>query len=190
VSIASDAARFLFQKDASIHRVLLFVATFSVLASMGRSTVLLLLEVFARRQLARNTPRIFQDLWRATTVMTLEHVEVSLPNAMLARAAIRNHSRPSAVSRRRIVVAVAYAAPPATVQEALLGALAGVPGVLPSPPPCARTRSFADSSIEYELLFFIDDFGEAANIEGTARDRIYHSLAKGAIDARFVAGKA
>ena len=39
--------------------------------------------------------------WRATSVMTLDHVEVILPNATLAKAAIRNYSRPSTVSGLR-----------------------------------------------------------------------------------------
>ena len=49
--------------------------------------------------------RVTEVTWRATTVMTLDHVEVILPNAGLAKASIRNYSRPvtgrAAAGRRR-----------------------------------------------------------------------------------------
>jgi small-conductance mechanosensitive channel len=135
---------------------------------------------------SQHAGRVMEVTWRATTVMTADHVEVSLPNAMLARAAIRNHSRPSATTRRRAVVAVPYGVDPAEVHAALLRAADGIPGVLTSPPPLARTRSLADSQIEYELLYFIDDFGEAARIDGTVLDRVYDSLKTGPAGAAIV----
>ncbi len=164
-------------------RALVFASTFFLLASIGRSLVVLLVEVRAARRTARPAPRIFRDLstaavylavallalraidvepgsilttsalltavvglamqdtlgnlvsglalqlqrpfdvgdwveidggqqagriaevtWRATTIMTLDHVEVILPNAGLAKASIRNYSRPSPVARRRVIV--------------------------------------------------------------------------------------
>ena len=238
-------------QDSSARRLLLFGATFFLLASIGRSVVVLLIDVVAERRASRPAPRIFRDLstgvvylfvallalrtidvepgsilttsalltavvglamqdtlgnlvsglalqmqrpfdvgdwieidngqqagrvtevtWRATTVMTLDHVEVILPNAGLAKAAIRNYSRPSPVARRRVVVGVSPAAAPDEVHEALVEAAREVSGVLPSPAPYARTRAFAESSIEYEVLFFIDDFSQALTIEGAVRDRI------------------
>ncbi|HZU81832.1 MAG TPA: mechanosensitive ion channel family protein [Polyangiaceae bacterium] len=251
-------------RESSIHRLLTFVGIFSLLASMGRSVVLLLLDIVPAARSARPAPRIFRDLstgviylfvalvalrsvdvdpgsilttsalltavvglamqdtlgnlvsglalqmqrpfdvgdwievdngqqagrvtevtWRATTVMTLDHVEVILPNAGLAKASIRNYSRPSTVSRRRVVVGVSYAAPPSEVHDALVEATRDVPGVLAEPKPFARTRAFAESSIEHELLFFVDDFGKAVDIDGAVRDRVYHVLARRRIEIPF-----
>jgi CRP-like cAMP-binding protein len=44
------------------------------------------------------------------------------------------------------------------------------------PQPFARTRGFGDSAIEYDLLFYVDDFGQAATIDGAVRDRVYYVL--------------
>ncbi len=256
-SIVLGLAHLLVPNEAAVERVLLFAATFCLLASMGRSLVLLGIDVVIERRTARASPRIFRDLstavvylvvglvalraigvepgsilttsalltavvglamqdtlgnlvsglalqmqppfdvgdwieidsgtyagrvtevtWRATTVMTLDHVEVILPNANLAKAAIRNYSRPSTVSRRRVVVGVTYSATPQEVHEVLVAAARDVPGVLATPPPSSRTRAFADSSIEYEVLFYIDDFGKAPLVEGAVRDRVYYALAR------------
>jgi small-conductance mechanosensitive channel/CRP-like cAMP-binding protein len=264
LSIVCGTLRLLFPTDLVVSRALLFAATFFLLASMGRSIVLIALDVVVERRSARTTPRIFRDLstgvtylvvglvalraidvepgsilttsalltavvglamqdtlgnlvsglalqmqrpfdvgdwievgsgeqagrvtevtWRATTVMTLDHVEVILPNANLAKAAIRNYSRPSPISRRRIVVGVSYAAPPHDVHAALVAAASEVPGVLANPPPSSRNRAFADSAVEYELFFFIDDFGVAARVDGAVRDRVYYALARAGIEIPY-----
>jgi small-conductance mechanosensitive channel/CRP-like cAMP-binding protein len=260
LSIAAQQTGFL--EDTP--RALLFASTFFLLASIGRSLVVLLIEVRAARRTARPAPRIFRDLstavvylavallalraidvepgsilttsalltavvglamqdtlgnlvsglalqlqrpfdvgdwveidagqqagrvaevtWRATTIMTLDHVEVILPNANLAKASIRNYSRPSPVARRRVIVNASPAAMPAVVHHVLLGSLAEVPGVLGSPEPSARTRSFGESAIEYEVLFYIDDFERAPVIEGAVRDRIYYAFARMGIEMPF-----
>ncbi len=264
LSVVCFCLRPLFGQGSTVHRLLFFLGTFCLLGSMGRSAVLLAIDVIADRRSTRATPRIFRDLstgvtylavallalrtigvdpgsilatsavltavvglamqdtlgnlvsglalqlqrpfdvgdwievgdgqqagrvtevtWRATSVMTLDHVEVILPNATLAKAAIRNYSRPSTVSRRRIVVGAAYSAPPDEVQEALATSAREVPGVLSSPAPRARTRAFGESAIEYELLFFVNDFGEALNVDGAVRDRIYYALLRRGIDIPF-----
>ena len=264
LSVLCFALRFTFASGASAHRLLLFIGAFCLFGSMGRSAVLLVIDVVVDRRSARPSPRIFRDLstgvtylavallalrtigvepgsilatsavltavvglamqdtlgnfvsglalqlqrpfdvgdwievgdgaqagrvtevtWRATSVMTLDHVEVILPNATLAKAAIRNYSRPSTVSRRRVLVNVTYAAPPDEVHDALTTAARNVPGVLSSPIPQARTRAFGDSAVEYELLFFVNDFGEALNVDGAVRDRVFYTLLRRGIDIPF-----
>lgn len=264
LSVGFGVAHLFFPHEASVERILLFAATFCLLASMGRSIVLLALDVAIERRTARSTPRIFRDLstgatyllvglialraigvepgsilttsalltaviglamqdtlgnlvsglalqmqrpfdvgdwievgngeqagrvtevtWRATSVMTLDHVEVILPNASLAKAAIRNYSRPSTVSRRRVAVGISYSAPPADVQEVLAAAAADTPGVLASPAAAARTRNFGESAVEYEVLFFIDDFGRALWIDAAVRDRIHYALARRGIEIPY-----
>jgi CRP-like cAMP-binding protein len=59
------------------------------------------------------------------------------------------------------------------------------PGVIASPAPFARTRAFAESSTEYEVLFYIDDFAHAQDIEGAVRDRIYYALARHGLDVPY-----
>jgi small-conductance mechanosensitive channel/CRP-like cAMP-binding protein len=261
VCIATERTMF---AEEPTPRWLVFASTFFLLASIGRSLVVLLVEVRAARRTARPAPRIFRDLstamvylavallalhaidvepgsilttsalltavvglamqdtlgnlvsglalqlqrpfdvgdwveidggqqagriaevtWRATTIMTLDHVEVILPNAGLAKASIRNYSRPSPVARRRVIVTASPASAPAIVHDVLVGSVAEVPGVLAAPAPSARTRSFGESAIEYEVLFYIDDFERALVIEGGVRDRIYYAFARSGIEMPF-----
>jgi CRP-like cAMP-binding protein len=111
--------------------------------------------------------QVTEVTWRATSIMTLDHVEVILPNSTVAKSAIRNYSRPSRVSRRRLVVGVSYAASPSEVHAILGAAAADAPGVLPEPRARARTKSFGESAIVYEVLFFVDDFAHALDVTET-----------------------
>src|ERR1019366_8980218 len=91
--------------------------------------------------------QVTEVTWRATSIMTLDHVEVILPNSTVAKSAIRNYSRPSRVSRRRLVVGASSAASPSEVHAILGEAAADAPGVLPEPRARARTKSFGESAI-------------------------------------------
>jgi small-conductance mechanosensitive channel len=263
LSLLCGLARFVFPVAASVRKPLLFAATFFLLASIGRSLVLLLVDVLLERRTARPAPKIFRDVstgiaylavalvalhaagvepgsllttsalltaviglalqdtlgnlvsglalqmqrpfdvgdwievdgshsgqvtqmtWRATSVMTLDHVEVILPNASIAKSAIRNYSRPSRVSRRRLVVGVTYDASPHEVHAILGAAAADAPGVLPEPRARARTKTFGDSAIVYEVLYFVDDFAHALDVDGAVADRVYHGLARRGISIPF-----
>ena len=114
--------------------------------------------------------------WRATTVMTNDLVEVIVPNAHLAKALIRNYSRPSTLCRSTVSVRAPVSAPPRRVQEALLRGLVGVPGVLSDPPPWVQTRAFGENGVEYHVFFFIDDFATRERTDGLVRDRLWYGL--------------
>jgi small-conductance mechanosensitive channel/CRP-like cAMP-binding protein len=249
------------ESNANVARVFSFLYTFFLLASCGRSLVLLAVDVIFGRQTHRAPPRIFRDVtqavvyvivlmltlravgvepgsllttsalltavvglalqdtlgnmvsglalqmqrpfevgdwiqfdpdprqigqvtevnWRATTVITSELVEVIVPNALLAKAPIRNFSRPSHLSRRTITVQGPYESSPRRVHDAILGAITGTPGVLADPPPWVQTRNFGDSGIEYAIYFFTDDFASRDRIDGHVRDRVWYALQRGEV---------
>jgi small-conductance mechanosensitive channel/CRP-like cAMP-binding protein len=124
----------------------------------------------------RSIGRVIESNWRATTLRTLDEVDIIVPNGLLSKAALRNHSRPTAVTRRGVVVIVGYDVPPGRVREALLSAATGSPGVLPQPEPSVVLQHFGDSGIEYWLRYFIDNFPERDRIDGSVRERIWYGF--------------
>jgi small-conductance mechanosensitive channel/CRP-like cAMP-binding protein len=250
---------------ASVGRVALFLYLLLVLASAGRSLVLLAIDVVVSRRTHRAPPRIFRDLtqaivyvvvllmtlrgvgvepgsllttsalltavvglalqdtlgnlvsglalqmqrpfevgdwiqfdpdarqigevtevnWRAITVLTSDMVEVIVPNALLAKTAIRNYSKPTRVQRRYITISGPYGVPPARVQGAIAAAVTGIPGVVAEPAPWVQTRSFADSGVEYAVYFFVDDFPARERIDGQVRDRVWYALQRANVTVPF-----
>lgn len=123
--------------------------------------------------------------WRATTLMTSDLVEVIVPNAVLARAAIRNYSRPSTISRRSVAVQGPYDASPHRVQQAIVKALVGTPGLLKDPAPWVQTKVFADSGIEYTVFFFTDDYAARERTDGLVRDRVWYAMQRAKVTIPF-----
>jgi small-conductance mechanosensitive channel/CRP-like cAMP-binding protein len=134
---------------------------------------------------ARQIGKVTEVNWRATTLMTNDHVEIIVPNAMLAKAPIRNYSRPSPVSRRSVTIQGVYDVPPRRVQDAILAAIHGAPGVLADPEPFVQTRSFADSGIEYGVFFFTDDFAARERIDALVRDRVWYAMQRASVGIPF-----
>jgi small-conductance mechanosensitive channel len=124
----------------------------------------------------KNIGRVLESNWRATRILTLDEIELIVPNALLAKAPLRNFSRPCAHTRRSVFVSAGYEVPPGRVREALLEAASGTPGVLAMPEPSVVTNAFGESGIEYWLRYFIEDFGRRDAIDGMVRERIWYAL--------------
>jgi len=134
---------------------------------------------------ARQIGQVTEVNWRATTVMTSDLIEVIIPNAHLAKTAIRNYSRPSPISRRTITVSGPYETSPRRVHDAILAAIAGTTGVVHDPAPWVQTRNFAESGVEYAIYFFIDNFADRDRIDGNVRDRVWYALQRGEVSIPF-----
>jgi len=93
-------------------------------------------------------------------VVTLDKVYVTVPNSELARAPIRNFTKPERYSRRSIYVVAPYEVPSETVREIILDAVADAWGVLKNPPPSVVTNDFNERGVEYWIRVFTNEFGK------------------------------
>jgi small-conductance mechanosensitive channel/CRP-like cAMP-binding protein len=129
--------------------------------------------------------RVLEINWRATKLLTLDEVEVVVPNGALAKSAIRNYTKPSVLSRRSVYVHASYDLPPHRVHGAIRTALREVPGVLDEPEATIVTNGFGDSGVEYWVRFFIQNFERRDIIDGQVRDRVWYALRREGIGIPF-----
>lgn len=129
--------------------------------------------------------RVIEINWRATTVLTNEQIELIIPNAVLAKSTIHNYTKPTVASRREVFVQAPYEVSPQCVHDALLSAVMDVDGILEAPEPAAQTKNFADSGIEYRLLYFIDEFSQRDRIDSEVRQRIWYAFQRVGISIPF-----
>jgi small-conductance mechanosensitive channel/CRP-like cAMP-binding protein len=118
--------------------------------------------------------RVLEINWRATHLVTIGEVEVIVPNGVIAKAPLKNFSRPTPLMRHETSVVLPDSVAPHRIQTIVLRALAEVPGVLSTPPPSVLVSQFIDRGTTYSIRYFIDDFGKLEPIEGELRKRLWY----------------
>jgi MscS family membrane protein len=94
---------------------------------------------------------------RSTRLLTRDDVEITIPNGVIANAKIVNESGgPHLKVRTRIRVGVAYGSDVDQVSEILQTIGTSHEETCLNPPPRVRLRGFGASSLDFDLLFWID----------------------------------
>lgn len=119
-----------------------------------------------------NTGRIAQVGWRATRLETLRNESITVPNAVIAKEAVKNYSRGGQPIGTDCTIGIALHVPPNRVKAAVLETLHEIPEVLAEPPPHCRTLGYEEFLIRYQIRFFARDL----EISMQALEQIYTRL--------------
>ncbi|MGD8368679.1 MAG: mechanosensitive ion channel [Desulfobacterales bacterium] len=93
---------------------------------------------------------------RSTRLLTRDDVEITVPNAIMGNAKITNEAGgPHEKYRIRVKVGVAYGSDIDKVHAVLLDVAEKHPEVCSDPAPRVRFRAFGDSSLDHELLCWV-----------------------------------
>jgi len=95
---------------------------------------------------------------RSTRLQTRDDVQITIPNAVIANAKITNQTGGRWEKFRvRIKIGVAYGSDIDLVREVLMSIAVENEFVADDPEPRVRFRAFGDSSLDFELLGWIDE---------------------------------
>jgi len=94
---------------------------------------------------------------RSTRIKTRDDVIVNIPNSIMANSKIINESAPIPRFRIRVPVGVAYGSNLEKVEEILLAVTHANDNIEKYPEPRVRLRTFADSSVNFQLLCWVKD---------------------------------
>jgi len=123
--------------------------------------------------------------WRATRIETIDGWTVVVPNATISKGQITNYSAPTRTHARRVTVGVEYGAPPSAVKQCLASAALQAPGVLRDPPPSVRILEFGDSSIVYDVKYWIEDHALIDDIRDGVMTAIWYGLRRQKLEIPF-----
>jgi len=106
---------------------------------------------------------------RSTRLLTRDDVEITIPNGILGNSKIINEAGgPSQKHRIRVAVGVAYGSDIDHVISTLESVAADNVGICDDPAPRVRFRRFGESSLDFELLCWIE--------RPVDRGRLHHEL--------------
>jgi small-conductance mechanosensitive channel len=102
-----------------------------------------------------NTGRVSRIGIRSSTIRTFQGAEVIIPNANLISSKVINWTLSESQRRRELPVGVAYGTDPKRVLKILRDAAARHELVLTRPEPMVYFTAFGDSSLNFELHFWV-----------------------------------
>jgi small-conductance mechanosensitive channel len=117
---------------------------------------------------------------RSTRLLTRDDVEITIPNAVIANSKITNESGgPWEKERIRVPVGVSYGSDVDQVCELLKNIALEHPEIMKTPEPRVRLRSFGASSLDFELMGWIDH----PELRGRIRHELHMNIYKGFAEA-------
>ncbi|MDX1502981.1 MAG: mechanosensitive ion channel family protein [Thermoanaerobaculia bacterium] len=123
---------------------------------------------------------------RSTRLLTRDDIEVTVPNAVIGNAKIVNESGGPWPKRRvRVKVGVAYGSDVDRVRQVLEEIAAAEPRMTEEPSPRVRFRAFGDSSLDFELLGWIDEAALRGQVVDALLTAIYKRFAAEGIEIPF-----
>lgn len=112
---------------------------------------------------------------RSTRMLTRDDVEITVPNAIMGNSKITNQSGgPHPKFRIRVKIGVAYGSDIDKVREILEAIAKEEPLITQSPTPRVRFRTFGASSLNLELMGWIED----PELRGRTLDKLNTSIYK------------
>jgi len=123
---------------------------------------------------------------RSTRLLTRDDVEISIPNSVMGNAKIINEAGgPPRRYRVHTSVGVAYGSDIDKVMQILEGIAKSHDGILTMPAPRARFRQFGESSLDFDLLCWIDHPVKRGLIVHELNCAIYHGFAEAGVEIPF-----
>ena len=122
---------------------------------------------------------------RSTKIKTRDDVMISIPNSILSNSMIINESAPEPRFRIRIDVGVAYGSDLRKVEKTLLKVAEENESLAGKPEPRVRVRAFADSSVSFQLLVWVQDPSEKGRQIHNLLKAIYKAFEKEGITIPF-----
>ncbi|HUP20266.1 MAG TPA: mechanosensitive ion channel family protein [Gemmatimonadota bacterium] len=123
--------------------------------------------------------------WRTTKLRTRSNDLVIIPNSIISKDVVINYSAPTRLHAELAHVGAHYRHPPADVVRALEEAADQTPGILDRPAVDIRTKEYGDSSVVYEIKYWMKDYALAPDISDEFMTRIWYAFKRRGIEIPF-----
>lgn len=123
---------------------------------------------------------------RSTRILTRDDIEIVVPNSAIANGKIINESGGPRIKRRlRVAVGVAYGSDVDQVRQILMTVAQEDPEITDDPYPRVRFRAFGDSSLDFELLCWVDEPEWTGRIHDKLNTKVYKAFNEEGVQIPF-----
>ena len=123
---------------------------------------------------------------RSTRIMTRDDIEITLPNSLIANSKIINESGGQSERERvRINISASYGTNLNKIRELLVNIAKSNNDVCTNPVPRLRFRSFGESGLMFQLLFWIEKPADRGRITDEINSNIYEKFIEKKIEIPY-----
>jgi small-conductance mechanosensitive channel len=123
---------------------------------------------------------------RSTRILTRDDIEITIPNSIIGNTTIINQSGgPHEKMRVRLKVGVAYGSDVDQVKKILMQTALEEPTVCTEPEPRIRFRVFGTSSLDFELLFWVDNPEVRGRVVDSMNTKVYQKFNEHGIEIPY-----
>lgn len=128
--------------------------------------------------------RVEAVTWRSTTIRTNDNSAIVFPNSKVAREPLEVF-RFNNLNRRVLHIPAPYGIAPQKVITLLRDAVASIPNVAREKTPIVRIGEFAESSIVYEVLYWVKDYMWVPDLDALIRQHAWYIYRRNDVDIPF-----
>ena len=128
--------------------------------------------------------RVEAVTWRTTTIRTNNNTVIIFPNSRVAREQIEIFPFNN-LNRRVLRFPAPYRIPPETIIPLVRETVRVMANVAPEKTPVVRIAEFHDSSITYEVLYWVKDYMLTPDMDARMREHIWYAYRRRDIDIPF-----
>ena len=136
-------------------------------------------------ELSGTTGKVREIGIRTTVLTTFEGADVMVPNGMLLSDKLINWTLSNERRRIEIPIGVAYGSTPRSVQSLLLEVACKIPGVCRDPAPAVLFMGFGESSLDFSVRAWTDDFDQWLAIRSEMAIEIHRALSEAGVEIPF-----
>ena len=136
-------------------------------------------------ELSGTTGKIRDIGIRTTTIATFDGADVLVPNGLLLSEKLTNWTLSNRRRRIEVAVGVAYDCTPREVQALLLDVANRIEGISLETPPAVLFAGFGESSLNFVVRVWTDDFDLGADIRSEMALEIHAALKAAGIEIPF-----
>ncbi len=122
---------------------------------------------------------------RSTKIETLDHTYVIIPNSEIVSKDVTNYALPNMQIKVRLTFGVAYGSKPGDVKDIVLDVARTSDYVMDEPESQIFFREFADSSINFLLIFWVHSFKDRLKAIDDINSKVYERFARENIEIPY-----
>jgi len=140
--------------------------------------------IFDSVRIGNEIGRVEAVTWRTTTIRTNNNTVIIFPNSRVAREQIEIFPFNN-LNRRVLRFPAPYAIPPETIIPMVRETVRALPNVAPEKTPVVRIAEFHDSSITYEILYWVRDYMLTPDMDARMREHIWYVFRRNDVEIPF-----